>query len=153
MPGSFSPSRFDPALILGQIIAMQSLAYTGLGMWLLLLSGITGRPATSIGLAHVFSCSLRLSHAGRWVTITAFLLNALASGCFLAIVVERAKNCLDFAATAHALHLCGCVLYDGFPKSWEWWFVNLACVALMALLGEYLCMRRELRDIPLGRLR
>ena len=29
------------------------------------------------------------------------------------------------------------------------WAVNLMSLIMMALLGEYLCMRRELQDIPL----
>jgi len=67
----------------------------------------------------------------------------------LCLVVERAKKCLDFAATAHLLHLCCCYLYGGVPSSWEWWAVNVMSLVLMALLGEFLCMRRELADIPL----
>ena len=61
------------------------------------------------------------------------------------------KKCLDFTATWHILHLCGCTLYDGFPNSWEWWAVAIANLIVMSLLGEYLCMRREMRDIPLFR--
>ncbi|KAL8554881.1 hypothetical protein ACS0TY_002889 [Phlomoides rotata] len=34
-----------------------------------------------------------------------------------------------------------------------WSVVNITGFAVMALLGEYLCMRRELRDIPIGRFR
>ena len=33
------------------------------------------------------------------------------SAFFLCVIVERAKKCLDFATTAHFLHLCFCVLY------------------------------------------
>ena len=65
------------------------------------------------------------------------------------IVVERAKKCLDFAATFHILHLCGCYLYAGFPGTWEWWIVNAVAMVAMSLLGEYLCMRREMQEILL----
>lgn len=67
------------------------------------------------------------------------------SGCFLCFIVERAKKCLDFAATVHVLHLLACTAYDGWPSSWEWWGVNLASLVVMALSGEYLCMRREMQ--------
>ena len=67
------------------------------------------------------------------------------SGCFLCVVVERAKKCLDFTATTHLIHLCCTVMYDGFPGSWEWWVVNCVSVVVMALLGEFLCMRREMQ--------
>lgn len=68
---------------------------------------------------------------------------------FLCLVVERAKKCLDFAATTHLLHLWCCYQYAGIPSSWEWWAINLMSLVLMALLSEFLCMRRELQDIPL----
>ena len=149
--GAFNPSGFDPALICGQIAAMQSLVYIGIGVWLLLLNALAGQPATAVGLAQIFSSkAIQLSHTGGWLCALAFFLNAGAGGCYLALVVERAKSCLDFAATVHVLHLFGCTLYDGaFPQGWEWWLVNLVSLAVMALLGEYLCMRREMREIPL----
>lgn len=146
----FVASGFDPALIVGQIVTMQALLYISLGAWLLLLNGLIGRPATAVGLEHVFSAgALELSYPGSSVSLAAFFFNAIAGGGFLMLVVERAKKCLDFAATAHILHLLGCAMYDGFPESWEWWVVTLASLIVMALLGEYLCMRREMRDIPL----
>lgn len=150
MPGFYSPAVFDPALIVGQIAAMQSLIYIGLGSWLLLLNALAGQPATAVSLAQIFSHrAINLSHTGGWLCSLAFFLNALAGGAFLAIVVERARSCLDFATTVHALHLCGCALYDGFPDNWEWWMVNFVSLVVMALLGEYLCMKREMQDIPL----
>uniref|UniRef100_A0A7I4BBY4 Uncharacterized protein n=1 Tax=Physcomitrium patens TaxID=3218 RepID=A0A7I4BBY4_PHYPA len=30
-----------------------------------------------------------------------------------------------------------------------WWFVFILCVVITALFGEWLCMRRELKDIPM----
>ena len=143
-------SGFDPALIVGQICAMQSLLYIALGAWFLLFNGLSGCPATSIGLEALFSaCSLRLDKRGGWISLSAFSINSLSGGCLLSIIVERAKKCLDFTATAHMLHLCGCTLYDGFPKRWEWWLVTVMSMVVMSLFGEYLCMRRELRDIPI----
>ena len=72
----------------------------------------------------------------------------------MCVVVERAKKCLDFTATVHLIHLCCTVMYDGFPGSWEWWVINFVSVVVMALLGEFLCMRREMqaRDTPPSRL-
>ena len=67
-------------------------------------------------------------------------------------VVERAKKCLDFAATAHILHFLGTIIYNQtFPASWTWWIVNVICLIIMSVLGEYLCMNRELQEIPLTR--
>lgn len=58
------------------------------------------------------------------------------------------RQCLDFAATAHLVHLVFCCVYAGFPKWWTWWLLNLACMALMAVMGEFVCMRTELKAIP-----
>lgn len=148
---SFRPAQdFDPVLIVSQIGAVQSLLYIDLGVWMLVLNGLAGRPVTTIGLEFFFSHrSIRLSYTGGWISIAAFFLNALAGGCFLMLIVERSKKCFDFAVTAHCVHLCCCVMYDGWPSSWEWWVVNLMSLVVMSLLGEYLCMRREMQDIPL----
>lgn len=143
-------AAFDPQLIVAQIVAMQSLTYISLGAWMLLLNGLAGRSISSVGLEHIFSHhTLRLSYTGGWVSVAAFFFNAIAGGCFLSIIVERAKKCLDFAATVHVVHLLNCWMYDGLPNSWEWWLVNLMSLVVMSLLGEYLCLRREMREIPL----
>ncbi|CAI0386849.1 unnamed protein product [Linum tenue] len=66
-------------------------------------------------------------------------------------LIERAKKCLDFSATVYIIHLFICLIYGGWPSSLTWWVVNLTGLAVMALLGEYLCIRRELREIPITR--
>lgn len=68
---------------------------------------------------------------------------------YVFILVERAKKCLDFTVTLYIIHLILCCLYTGFPTSFLWWFVYVVCVVVTALLGEWLCMRRELKDIPM----
>ncbi|KAJ9527330.1 hypothetical protein QJQ45_025593 [Haematococcus lacustris] len=67
--------------------------------------------------------------------------------------VERAKKCLDFASTAYFLHLVACWGYEGFPLSLAWWTVNALGLLITSLLGEWLCVRREMQEIPLGSLR
>ncbi|XP_049635365.1 protein SYS1 homolog isoform X2 [Suncus etruscus] len=37
-----------------------------------------------------------------------------------------------------------------FPSALTWWLVQVVCIALMAVIGEYLCMRTELKEIPLN---
>ena len=63
--------------------------------------------------------------------------------------VEKAKKCLDFSVTLFLLHLIFCSMYGGFPASWDWWIVHVMGLILMVLMGEYLCARVELREIPL----
>lgn len=68
-------------------------------------------------------------------------------------LIERAKKCLDFSATLFIIHLFICIIYGGWPSSITWWVVNGTGLAVTALLGEYLCIRRELREIPIARYR
>jgi len=77
----------------------------------------------------------------------------LNRAAYMLYLIERAKKCLDFSATLYIVHLFICIIYGGWPSSFTWWIVNLTCLALMALLGEWLCIRRELREIPITRLR
>jgi hypothetical protein len=88
-----------------------------------------------------------------WLVITSNLLTALVGALYLVWIVERAKKCLDFASTVYFWHFVATCIYSGFPARLEWWVVNGCSLAIMALLGEYLCVRRELMDIPLSALR
>ncbi len=72
------------------------------------------------------------------------------SALYLMLIVERAKKCLDFAFTSHFIHLVACTAFEAFPGNWEWWILQLASLIIMAVVGEYLCMRRELREIRLS---
>ena len=82
-----------------------------------------------------------------WVCVLASLLAASLGSVALVAVVERAKKCLDFAFTVYAFHFTICWMYGGFPDRWEWWVVEGVDLAVMAVLGEFLCMRRELSEI------
>lgn len=83
--------------------------------------------------------------------MVAYLLNALTSAGGLWYVVQRTKLCWDFAATAHLAHLVVCWAYNGlFPHSLVWWLSCCISVIIMTVLGEFLCMRSELRAIPLS---
>jgi hypothetical protein len=56
----------------------------------------------------------------------------------MAYLVERAKLCLDFAATFYIWHLIFCWLFYGFPTSPSWWLVSGTALIIMAALGEYI---------------
>jgi len=71
-------------------------------------------------------------------------------GYALVVVVQRAQKCLDFSATVYILHLLACSIVGGFPRSWEWWVINIFGMIVMSIFGEYLCMRQEMRDIPMS---
>ena len=76
---------------------------------------------------------------------------------YLALVVERAKKCLDFTATLYFLHLLFCCAFrgasaanrmhprtflahtscisTGWPRNFEWWVLNITGMLIMAVLG------------------
>lgn len=75
----------------------------------------------------------------------------LNSALGLWFFIRRGKQCLDFTVTVHFFHMIGCWVYNShLPASLSWWLVNVACMALMAVIGEYLCMQTELRAIPVN---
>lgn len=144
----YGAAVWDPWLIVAQICCIQCLYYLSLGgmLWI-----FVGSQLPRLSLKYFFDSSL-LSVANititGWGIIAAFFLNALFGAGYLVLLVERTKKCLDFTATVYIIHLFFCMGYSGFPVSLLWWLLNGLCLAVMALLGEWLCMRRELRDIP-----
>jgi protein SYS1 len=92
---------------------------------------------------------IRLWHKSGWPDVIAVVLASLAGSVLLAIIVEKSKKCLDFGVTLFLIHLFACALYDGIPTVMDWWIVHVFGMIVMVLLGEYLCSRKELDDIPL----
>lgn len=46
-------------------------------------------------------------------------------------------------------HLFVMCVPQEFPLEWEWWLILVLSSVLMASLGEYICSKAELEDIPL----
>lgn len=66
-------------------------------------------------------------------------------------IVGRTKQCLDFSLTVHFIHFVISWIYNGhIPHTVSWWILNLVGVTLMTVLGEFLCMRSEIKAIPVG---
>ncbi|GMN37258.1 hypothetical protein TIFTF001_006678 [Ficus carica] len=142
---------WDPWLIVAQIVCLQCVYYLTLG---LLLSLLVGTRVSRMSLVYFFDySSLTASTVTGWCVIASFLLSSLAGVGYLVYLIERAKKCLDFSVTLYVIHLFICIVYGGWPSSLTWWVVNGTGVAVMALLGEYLCIKRELREIPITRFR
>ncbi|KAK9820508.1 hypothetical protein WJX72_011107 [[Myrmecia] bisecta] len=144
----YGSQGWDPVLIVAQICTVQCLHYLSLGVFLWLLCGPYVGHLT---LQQLFVSNFTSFHSFvGWMAVLASLVNSLASAVYLMFVVERAKKCLDFAATIYIIHLACCCIYKGFPTSVDWWAVNITAMIVTALLGEFLCMHREMQDIPIG---
>ncbi|KAH6781417.1 structural molecules protein [Perilla frutescens var. hirtella] len=147
----YGAAAWDPWLIVAQIVCLQCLYYLNLGLFLAIL---VGPRVSKMSLVYLFDfATVTASTATGWCVIASIFLSSVAGAGVLVYLVERAKKCLDFSATVYIIHLFICLLYGGWPSSITWWVVNITGLAVMALLGEYLCMKRELRDIPIGRYR
>lgn len=142
---------WDPWLIVAQIVCLQCLYYITLGLF---MSIFVGTRVSRMSLVYLFDYATVTASTvtGRCV-IGSFLISALAGAIYMVYLIERAKKCLDFSATVYIIHLFICIMYGGWPSSITWWVVNATGIAVMALLGEYLCVRRELREIPITRYR
>ena len=87
-----------------------------------------------------------------WLTIVSFLAAGALGSLVLLVVVERAKKCLDHAVTCFIVHLLLSSASFGFPLRADWWMLHVVLVAVIAVLGEWLCIQKEMREIPLGSL-
>jgi hypothetical protein len=67
----------------------------------------------------------------------------------MAVIVEKSKKCLDFSFTLFVVHFLIVCIYNGIPSTWDWWIVHILSMVSMVFLGEYLCAKREMEDIPL----
>lgn len=142
---------WDPWLIVAQIVCIQCIYYLTLAIFLEIL---VGTRVSRMSLVYFFDyATVTASTVTGWCVIASFLLSSLAGAGVLPYVIERAKKCLDFSATLYIIHIFICIVYGGWPSSTTWWIVNITGFAVMALFGEYLCIKRELREIPIARYR
>jgi len=140
-----SMKNFNPYLIFCQIVAMQCCHYLFLGILVQINHILYGQ---SITIDRMFTDE----YLGWPDAFAVFLSYSVVGSFLMAIIVEKSKKCLDFSFTLFVVHLVIVCAYDGFPKSWDWWIVHFFSVVTMVLLGEYLCARREMDDIPLLQL-
>lgn len=144
---SFRVSSWDPQLILGQIICLQSCYYTLLGFLCMLMDLLWAQP---LSLDHLLSFrTLRTDIALGWFYILMFIMGAAVTALLLQRIVHRAKLCLDFTLTLYGWHLVFSWVYGGFPTAAGWWLQLMVCILTTSLLGEYVCMRKEMEPILL----
>lgn len=149
MGGHFRYSVWDPPLIITQIVTIQCFFYTSLGLWIFLTNILSG---TTLSLDEIFlyqQIHVKDFH-GRCI-VGSYLLNSLCCSLGLWYFVQRTKLCLDFTMTAHIFHLIVCWIYNSsFPNTLSWWLLNIVCISVMCVSGEFLCMRTEMKAIPLS---
>lgn len=83
-----------------------------------------------------------------WSLIIVWIVHACLCIPILMVIVQRARQILDYVLTFHLLHLL-CVWYasDQFPVHGAWWILQIITIAIMTFGGEYACMHREMKPI------
>nr|CAG4635775.1 EOG090X0FH3 [Artemia franciscana] len=149
LSGSFRHSVWDPALIISQIVAIQCIMYFFTGLLILLMHFLVGAHLSLDCVYKIEELNLK-GVIGRTI-IAIFLIIALLNAASIWFLVGRTKLCLDFSTTIHILHLLFCWHYSGFfPKTATWWITNILCVAITCVCAEFLCLRSEMKAIPIG---
>lgn len=142
-----SQVAYNPKLILSQMLAIQCFHYVFFGLVIQVNNVIF---ATSMTLDRIFTTKyLNFWSAEGWIDNYAVLLTFIFQAVLLAVIVEKSRKCLDFSCTLFFIHFCVCSIYGGFPATWDWWIIHLSGTIIMILMGEFLCSRKELMDIPL----
>ena len=141
--------RHDVTLICLQILCLQCLYYAMLGVWFIgghIVFGITlhlDRFFDTHTMLDVQSMSAAFELAG-------VLGAGMGAAYLLAVVVEKARKCLDFAVTLYGTHLLLSLCYSrSFPR-WTWWLCHGSALVVAVVCGEFLCARNELKEIPLA---
>lgn len=104
---------------------------------------------TDISLDLIFrDKEIRTDTGFGWSLIIVWLVNACLSIPILMLIVQRAKQILDFVLTFHFFHLlCVWKISHRFPTSTSWWLLQLVNIIIMTFGGEWACMHREMKPI------
>lgn len=148
MAGKFrGRSKWDPTLIIYQILTVQSLSYASLCLLLLVATGLSGFSPSIMFIFDHRMIGLGLAN----MIVLAHLANAFVSAYLLMIFVERSRQCLDFSITYYVVHFV-CVWYysRSIPDSFVWYFINIFGACIMCVTSEFLCRREEMRSIPIS---
>ncbi|KAG5672344.1 hypothetical protein PVAND_002477 [Polypedilum vanderplanki] len=147
LTGSFQVTKFDPLLLISQIIAQQSFLYFTLTaiLWI----GLNYLD-TNLSLSALFDYrQINVTESEGILIICCFLINSLFGAIFLWYFVKRRKMCLDFCCTYHLIHFLVCLFYESEFPSLSFWLLNVTCAVIMCVTSEYLCLREEMQLIPL----
>mmetsp|Transcript_72451 Transcript_72451/g.125623 ORF Transcript_72451/g.125623 Transcript_72451/m.125623 type:complete len:157 (+) Transcript_72451:157-627(+) len=151
MSGKFyGAGEFNPWLISTQMVVMQSLFYFCFIVLTACSDWIIGAPQ-SLSQFFRFEDYTWSSSPGCALALS-LLLTSLVMAVALRYVVERAKKCWDFVATYHLLHLAITWFINGFPRALHWWILNVVAAVVALVLGEYICIQGELKEIKINRL-
>ncbi|KAG2232918.1 integral membrane protein S linking to the trans Golgi network-domain-containing protein [Thamnidium elegans] len=146
MASSFRASKWDPILIIAQITSLQSLCYVLYSIILYIALTLTG---TDASLDLIFNDKeIRTDTGFGWSLIIVWVVNACLCIPILMMIVQRAKQILDYVLTFHFFHLiCVWKISHHFPTGTSWWVLQVVNIVIMTFGGEWACMHREMKPI------
>ena len=65
------------------------------------------------------------------------------------LLVDKAKNILDFVLTNFFIHLILCTINSGFPSKFIWWIIQIIVLTLVTLISEFIALKIEQQEIKL----
>mmetsp|Transcript_5830 Transcript_5830/g.9727 ORF Transcript_5830/g.9727 Transcript_5830/m.9727 type:complete len:212 (-) Transcript_5830:14-649(-) len=143
----YSMEAFQPSQIIQKIFTLQLIFYVLVSLFLGLIGSIGG---ISYSLSLLFdSTKLSFGFGEGYIPIVSFILSSFPCAYMVSWLIKRAKKCLDYVSTIYIIHLLLCWLRHHFPWNWDWWIVNFCSFLIMAVLSEYLCIRKEMKVIRL----
>lgn len=132
-----------------QMVCLQALYYAAAATVALLVAAPSRGDLALVPLLAPSSVAVAAGRAAVGTAVS-YAVAAAAVAAAMPAVVEKSRECWDFAATVVAAHAllctCCCGPHFGYPL---WWLLMAASFATMTLLGRNLCLRRELAAIPL----
>ncbi|KAI9911385.1 hypothetical protein PsorP6_008780 [Peronosclerospora sorghi] len=170
MPKFYGAAQWAPKLIILQILSLQlfNVGFCMVQIFAIQQCSHYVAQGLILGICHGAHVTLDQFFAYHTQTITtvnglkncfAIIATSFVSALCLMLFVERAKKCLDFGVTLYFIDFLVQCFYSvrplllanemEFPKMWDWWLVHLVALCVTVLLGEYLCSRRELEEIPM----
>ena len=65
------------------------------------------------------------------------------------VVVDKARNILDFVLTNFFIHIILCTINSGFPTAFIWWVFHGIIITLVTLISEFISLKIEQQEIKL----
>lgn len=66
-------------------------------------------------------------------------------------MVGKAKKCTDFACTIYIYHILFSAFYSKLQMATvSWWLTMVGCGCITTFIGEFLCMKKEMQEIPIS---
>lgn len=101
------------------------------------------------GSIHCINSTLNLPSSNDALQMTKLLI--FCEGSALSILFRHLLKVMPWLLTSSMISLDSlfCLSQQSFPLDWQWWITHVVASVAMATLGEFLCARNELQDIPL----